>query len=193
MKYAFAVLGIGFIFIIGFMSIGMDNQKDMSATQETAFTLTSSVFVDGETIPQKYSCDGDNVNPPLSISGVPEGTQSLVLVMDDPDIPQVFKDERGIDSFDHWVVYAIDPTTSEIEEGKVFGAHGVNGRGAETYTGPCPPPEYEPTTHRYIFTLYALSGTLNFITTPTKADVLTAIEAMIIEKTQLIGVYDRSH
>ena len=97
MKYACAVLGIGFIFIIGFMSIGMDNQKDMSATQETAFTLTSSVFVDGETIPQKYSCDGDNVNPPLSISGVPEGTQSLVLVMDDPDIPQVFKDERGID------------------------------------------------------------------------------------------------
>lgn len=189
MKYAYAVLGIGILAvgIAGYLLTNSD--KDMDE-----FRLTSSAFENGSSIPSKYTCDGDRlVNPPLSISGVPEGTQSLVLLMDDPDIPEVFKQQRGIDAFDHWVLYAIPPETTEVPEGTSVGATGLNSGGNSGYTGPCPPTEYEPTEHRYIFKLYALRGTLNFIKEPTLAEVKTAIEGMVLAETELIGTYDRKN
>lgn len=161
-------------------------------TGTAPLTLASGAFGSGGTIPERYTCDGENVSPPLSISGVPEGTKSLVIIMDDPDIPKVFKEERGIDSFDHWVMYGIDPATTEIKEGEVVGALGLNGSGREGYTGPCPPPQYEPTEHRYIFKLYAFSGGLNFTKIPTKAEVLAAMDGSVLADAKLIGVYDRS-
>lgn len=154
--------------------------------------LSSSAFEDGGMIPAKYTCDGDReLSPPLAIRGVPEGTKSLVLIMDDPDIPEVFKKSRGIDSFDHWTLFNIPPETREIPEGAAVGAAGLNSAGNTRYTGPCPPPEYEPSEHRYIFVLYALSGMLQFDEPPTKRQVLDALAPMVLAKAELTGRYSR--
>jgi Raf kinase inhibitor-like YbhB/YbcL family protein len=160
---------------------------------ENKLTLKSIAFGSGETIPSKYTCDGENINPPLSISGVPEGTVSLALIMDDPDIPQQFKDDRGIDSFDHWAVYNISPELTNITEGvEPEGSVGENGRGDTGYTGPCPPPEFEPTEHRYFFKLYVLDSEFSFDATPTKGELIAAMEGHIISQTELVGLYDRA-
>ena len=139
----------------------------------------------------KYTCDGDQISPPLSISGVPEGTRSLVLIMDDPDIPDVFKKSTGIDAFDHWVLYNIPPEIKEIHGGTTVGLVGLNGAGKMTYAGPCPPPQYEPREHRYIFSLYALSETLSFASTPTAEEVRVAQKPYLLGETKLIGRYSR--
>lgn len=153
-----------------------------------SFTLTSPAFTNGSSIPSSYTCDGDNASPPLSIAGVPTGARALVLVMDDPDVPKALKPDG---MFDHWVVYAIDPWTTEIPAGALAGAAGLNGAGEAKYTGPCPPPQYEPSEHRYYFRLHAIDTTLNFIKAPTKAEVLTAIEGHIIGTAELMGLYKR--
>lgn len=189
------VAGFGFLLFAGVTNAPSTNEEpalEANAIKKDMLHLSSSAFENNEPIPSKYTCDEERtMNPPLSLSGVPAGTHSLVLIMDDPDIPQVFKDERGIDSFDHWVMYGIDPKTSGIGEGEVPGKLGLNGRGEEGYTGPCPPPEYEPTKHRYIFKLYALKGSLQFQESPTKAEVLAAMSGMILDEATLIGTYDR--
>jgi len=157
-----------------------------------ALTLFSSAFEHNGKIPSKYTCDGDReLSPPLVWSGVPEGTKSLVLIMDDPDIPEVFKKSRGIDSFDHWTLFNILPETREIAEGGVVGTAGLNSAGNNKYTGPCPPPEYEPKEHRYIFVLYALSGILQFNKLPTKQQVLEALTSHLLAKAELVGRYSR--
>lgn len=183
MKYSYAVLGLGFILIISALVY-------LSPQEKTMMTLTSPAFQDGQPVPKTYTCDGDRkLSPPLSIAGVPAGAASLVLIVDDPDVPKALKPD-GV--FDHWVMYGVDPKTREIPEGTAPGAQGMNGRGEAAYTGPCPPPEYEPTKHRYVFTLYATDlGALNFIKAPTKADILAAIEGHVLEKAVLTGMYDR--
>jgi hypothetical protein len=149
--------------------------------------LASPAFNDGGLIPPQFTCDGDNVSPEITISGVPEGTQSLVLVMDDPDIPDSVKQARGILKFDHWAVYNIPPETGTIPEGVQVGSIGRNTRGDSAYTGPCPPDRE----HRYIFRLYALSGTLNFIQQPTLDEIESAARGMTLTSTTLIGRYNR--
>lgn len=154
--------------------------------------LTSPVFQDGGLIPSKYTCDGMRfLNPPLIIQDVPEGTESLVLVMDDPDIPQSAKDVRGIEKFDHFVLYNIVPSTGEIGEGQIVGTSGLNSAGNEGYTGPCPSKDQEPTTHRYVFRLYAISGMLHFIKTPTLDEVEMGARSMMLEQATLTGLYQR--
>ncbi len=154
------------------------------------FTLSSSAFENNERIPSKYTCDGDRtINPPLEISGVPEMAKALVLVMDDPDVPKVLHPE-GV--FDHWVVFNIPVDTKEIPEGgPVLGVVGANGEGTNAYTGPCPPPQYEPSEHRYIFKLYALIAPLNLSAGATKEQVLDAIAPVKLAETELIGRYSR--
>lgn len=164
-----------------------------SSTMDT-LTLQSSAFENGATIPSKYTCDGDRtLSPPLSISGIPEGTISLALVMDDPDVP---KARRPDGFFDHWVVYDILPPEGggvlQIPEGAMIGIAGLNSAGEATYTGPCPPSEFKPSEHRYFFKLYALSGTVNFVTAPTKQELLDAIEGQVIENVALMGRYKRN-
>jgi Raf kinase inhibitor-like YbhB/YbcL family protein len=166
--------------------IMMQEEKNMS------LKLTSSVFEHNTRMPALYACDSDNISPPLSIEGVPEGTISLALIVDDPDIPQKFKDERGIDSVDHWSLFNIDPNVTDIDEGEAPGVQGVNGRGNNEYMGPCPPPEFEPTEHRYFFKLFALDTKLQTPEGATKAEILQGLEGHILEKTELIGLYDRS-
>ncbi len=150
-------------------------------------TLTSPAFAENGKIPSEYTCDGTNVNPEIHISGVPEGTQSLVLVMDDPDIPDFVKKERGIKKFDHWAVYNIAPDTTVIKTGEVIGSGGLNSRGSTGYIGACPPDRE----HRYIFRLYAVSGTLNYIKTPTLDELETAAKGMTLDTATLIGRYER--
>lgn len=155
--------------------------------------LSSSAFEDGGMIPSKYTCDGDsNLSPPLSISGVPKEAKSLVLIMDDPDIPQVKKEEFGIDSFDHWTLFNIPPETRLIAEGETVGTPGVTTMGKLSYTGPCPPPEYEPAEHRYIFKLFALSDELSLTPGATKKEVLDEIQPYVLAEAELIGRYART-
>lgn len=158
--------------------------------------LTSTAFENGGIIPSQYTCDGAGYNPPLAISGVPEGTQSLALIMDDPDVPKQLKPD-GV--FDHWILFNMPPGTTEIPENAapstMPGTHGTNGRGTAGYVPPCPPSHYEPNEHRYLFTLYALNAELDLPEGATKEQVLGAIHGRaaghLIESAQLIGKYRR--
>lgn len=168
--------------------------KITSPSMET-FTLASPAFKNGETIPAKYTCDmpspdGLHTSPPFIIMNVPSGTKSLVLMMNDPDVP---KEKRPSGNFDHWVVYNIKPEVSVIEENEIFGVVGGNGRGEKKYAGPCPPPEYQPSTHRYYFRLYALDTELALAEGAQRPEVLTAIEGHVLAEAELMGKYDRTH
>jgi hypothetical protein len=150
--------------------------------------LNSNAFENNGTIPAKYTCDGDNISPALKISGVPEKTKSLVLIMDDPDVPKILKQD-GV--FDHWVLFNISSDTTQIPEDSSAGTAGANGRHQNTYTGPCPPKQYEPSEHRYIFTLYAIDKELSIKAEADKIQVLVSIEGHVIAQIQLIGRYRR--
>jgi Raf kinase inhibitor-like YbhB/YbcL family protein len=156
------------------------------------FALTSPAFENGGAIPKKYTCDGEGISPPLAINDTPEGTKSLVLIVGDPDIPNVFKESRGIEAFDHWVLFNIPPETREVPEGATTGTTGLNSAGEIEYAAPCPPPQYEPKEHRYIFLLYALSGALIFAETPTAGQVREALAPLLLTETKLIGCYSRA-
>jgi Raf kinase inhibitor-like YbhB/YbcL family protein len=152
--------------------------------------LTSPAFEDGGRIPQTYTCDGDRLlSPALTIDGIPEGTESLALVVDDPDVPKALLPEGH---FVHWVLFNIPPSTSSIPEGGSVGIAGANGRGDKNYTGPCPPPDHEPTTHRYIFALHALDTRLDLPEGASKDAVESAMENHILETAELIGTYSRA-
>ena len=155
-----------------------------------SLSLTSTAFAQGERIPEKHSCDGEIVPPPLSVSGVPQDAASLVLLMTDPDIPQEVKETKGIEIFDHWALFNIAPDVTEIAVDS--GTIGVNSLGKNVYEGPCPPPQYQPTEHRYFFNLYALDSMLDLEAGVTQAEVRAAMEGHILEEAELMGTYDRS-
>ena len=112
--------------------------------------LTSTAFKQGERIPSIYTCDGDNVNPPLEITGVPHDAESLVLIMDDPDVPRHLR-EDGM--WDHWLVFDMPPDTGTIEENsEPDGTPGTGTNETTGYFGPCPPDRE----HRYFFKVFAL-------------------------------------
>lgn len=189
MKNAYTLLGVLFIIVIGGAILAFQWASPPSNQNTSmALKLTSSAFEEGGVIPQKYTCNGENINPPLSIEGAPDGTRTLALIVDDPDIPESIKQSRGIDSFDHWVVFNIPPAMTDIEERKnPLGVVGLNSAGKRGYTGPCPPDRE----HRYFFRLYALDTELSLSEDATKVDVLSAMEGHIIEETALMGKYDQ--
>ena len=148
--------------------------------------LTSSVFEHEAYIPKKYTCDGQNVNPPLHIEDVPAGCKSFVLIMDDPDVPRSLRQDG---MWDHWVVFNIPPETREIAEAhEPLGTHGRGTGGKAKYEGPCPPDKE----HRYFFKLYALDTLLSLPENSTKKAVEKAIEGHVLAKAELMGRYDRS-
>ncbi len=164
------------------------NTSNTNATQ-SSMQLTSSAFGYNETIPSKYTCDGANTIPPLSFEGVPEEARSLVLIMDDPDIPDRVKQAKGIEVFDHWAAFNIPPDVDGVTEGEeprgaVLGANDAGGNG---YTGPCPP----DAEHRYIFKLYALDTELDLQAGASKQEVEQAMEGHIVDRAELIGRYER--
>lgn len=151
----------------------------------TSMQILSSEFKPGQPIPVKYTCDGENSIPPLEIVQVPEEAVSLVLIMDDPDVP---KDLRPDGNFDHWLAWNISPRTKEIKEGvEPDGIIGNNSRGDSGYTGPCPPDRE----HRYFFKLFALDTMLEIPQSTMKADLEAAMKGHILQQAVLMGVYNR--
>ena len=146
------------------------------------FVLESSAFSDGGEIPRKYGYKNDNVNPPLKITGVPSGTQELVIIMDDPDAKAAVGK-----IWVHWVVWNIDPNTTEITESSIPSGsiEGKTDFGEIGYGGPAPPDKR----HTYIFKLYALNAKLDLPAGSTKAQVEKAMENHILEQTILKGTY----
>lgn len=142
--------------------------------------LTSSAFEHNGAIPSKFTCDGDDTSPPLDIVDVPENAKSLALIMDDPDAP--------VGTWDHWIVYNIPATVNEIPQGtEPQGIGGKNSWGRIGYGGPCPPSG----THRYFFKLYALDRELDLPEGSSKEELEKAMEGHIIEKTELMGTYEK--
>lgn len=148
--------------------------------------LGSPAFEHEGTIPSKYTCDGENISPPLKVADVPEGAKSLVLIMDDPDVP---KNLRPDGMWDHWLVWNIPPETTEIIEGQgPKGVIGKNTGGKFGYQGPCPPDRE----HRYFFKLYALDTILDLsMETTTKSDLEAAMQNHILSQAELMGRYNR--
>ena len=142
--------------------------------------ITSPAFENNTNIPIKYTCQGDNVNPPLTIKGIPEATKSFVLIIDDPDAP--------VGVWTHWTIWNI-PIISEIEENSVpaDAIQGITSAQTRGYHGPCPPSG----THRYFFKLYALNMRLNIDENSTKADLESAMNGYVIDKAELLGLYKK--
>jgi Raf kinase inhibitor-like YbhB/YbcL family protein len=140
--------------------------------------VKSPAFENNKNIPKKYTCDSEDVNPPLTIESIPEGTESLVLIVDDPDAP--------MGTWDHWIVWDIPPA-GEIAENSVPGTEGMNSFNRTSYGGPCPPSG----THRYFFKVYALDKKLDLDSSARKKDVIDAMKNHIVAKGQLIGLYSR--
>ena len=155
-------------------------------------TLTSTAFADGGPIPSLYTCQGEDVSPPLGWSGAPPGTQSLVLIVDDPDAPDPAKPQR---TWVHWVLYNLPPDASGLAEAVAVNRLppgtevGLNDWGRADFGGPCPPIGR----HRYFHKLYALDIQLEgFKTPPTKQAVEAAMAGHVLAQATLIGTYLKS-
>ncbi|MDH3237634.1 MAG: YbhB/YbcL family Raf kinase inhibitor-like protein [Deltaproteobacteria bacterium] len=144
-------------------------------------SITSPAFPHNGMIPIKYTCDGADVSPPLAIGSVPENTNSLALIVDDPDAP--------MGTWVHWVVWNIAADTREIPENTVppGALQGTNDFGKQKYGGPCPPSGR----HRYFFKLYALNAPLALKAGATKAQVEEAVSGHLLGKAELVGLYRR--
>lgn len=147
--------------------------------------LSSSAFSEGGSIPIKYTCQGENINPPLQIEGVPSLAKSLVLIMDDPDVPAYIRSDQ---MYDHWVVFNIPPSVRSIEENSTpQGLLGKSTNGKNEYVGPCPPDRE----HRYFFKLYALDTELSLKEGSSKQEVEKAMEGHLLAHTHLMGRYKK--
>ncbi len=146
---------------------------------EGTMQLTSSAFENEEDIPARFTCDGEDLSPPLALEGIPSDAASLVLVMDDPDAPG--------GTWDHWVAFDIPVTRAIPEAVGALGTGGENSWGRTDYGGPCPPSGR----HRYFFTVYALDTTLDLTEGSDKAAVLEAMEGNVLAQATLMGRYSR--
>jgi len=170
MKKAFLISGFVFYICLGiFTKEGVASMK-----------LTSSAFEHNQMIPRQYTCQGEDINPPLQISNIPDGTKTLALIMDDPDAP--------MGTWVHWVVFNIPPVES-IGENTVPGHQAGNNFGSIEYGGPCPPSG----THHYFFKLYALDTDLSRLGIQNKESLERAMQGHILEEAHLIGLYKKTH
>ncbi len=163
-------------------------REEAVSVEEAAMTLevTSSAFTQGNPIPARYSCKGEDISPPLTWSDPPAGTQSFVLIMDDPDAP--------MGTWVHWVIYNIPasarglpenvPSDAQLPDGSV---QGKNSWGRFGYGGPCPPSG----THRYFFKLYALDTTLDLPAGADKRTLESAMRGHILAQGELMGTFSR--
>jgi Raf kinase inhibitor-like YbhB/YbcL family protein len=154
--------------------------------QDMAIKVTSTAFSEGQMIPKQYTCDGEDISPPITWSGVPDGAKSIALICDDPDAP--------MGTWVHWVLFNVSPKTEGLAEGvsssktlENGGNHGTNDFRKFGYGGPCPPGG----THRYYFKVYALDTLLDLDPGITKADLVKAMKGHILAEGQLMGRYKR--
>lgn len=155
-----------------------------------SLVLTSSSFTHDGSIPRKYTCEGNDVSPPLSWSGAPQGTKSFALIVDDPDAPDPKAPKM---TWVHWVLYDLPPSAGGLPEAVKRGAlppgtrEGSNDWNRTGYGGPCPPIGR----HRYFHKLYALDTTLGDLGVPTKAALEKAMDGHVLAKTELVGTYEK--
>ena len=168
-----------FLLPISFLSLFLFSQA--MSQEPRSLRISSPAFENNKTIPKKYTCDGGNVNPPLKIENVPQGTKSLALIFDDQDAP------RG--TYVHWILWNLSPELREIKENSVpeGAVQGKNDFKQNNYGGPCPPSR----AHRYGFKVYALDVRLSLGPTSTKADLEKAMEGHVISRGEWTGVYKR--
>jgi hypothetical protein len=192
MKYILALL-VTIILLMGISGcVDIDNNHTEEMTEMTDdgdenggqdnsitnITVSSVAFEQNGEIPARYTCDGENINPQLMVGNLPNNTESLVLIIDDPDAPAK--------TFTHWIVWNIEPETV-IHEHSVPGVQGLNDFQSVNYSGPCPPSGI----HRYSFRIYALNTTLG-IAPGSERDVLEAeMKEYVIAKGELMGTYSR--
>ncbi len=185
----FLILTAVIVLVIALVSafIYFRARKEVSTPEIASLTLSSEAFDDGGNIPVKYTCDGEDISPPLSWGDPPEGTVSFVLIVEDPDAPM------GV--FTHWVIYNIPASLRGLPEGvpaqgevEGTGVQGKNDFNRLGYGGPCPP---KGPAHRYVFKLYALDTSLNLKAGATKKQVLKEMEGHILGYGELTGKYGR--
>lgn len=152
-----------------------------------ALTISSTAFLDGAAIPRKFTCDGQDLSPPLAWSDVPAGAQSLALICNDPDAP--------MGTWTHWVLWNIPPGATSLPEGLPKDAslpsgmkQGLNSWPRVGYNGPCPPPG-KP--HHYVFTLYALDNELDLPAQAHENALENALKGHVLAQAQLVGMYGR--
>lgn len=154
----------------------------------SGFALESASFAPGSPIPARHTCDGEDRSPPLAWSGLPAGTQSLVLIVDDPDAPDPAAPQR---TWVHWVLYNLPPDAPGLAEAVSAlpsgTREGLNDWQRTGYGGPCPPIGR----HRYFHRLYALDVVLPELAAPTKPAVLKAMQGHVLGTAELIGTYER--
>ena len=179
-------LALGFALLLAACSGDDAESETLGPGVGETIELTSAAFGQGSTIPRQYTCDGADLSPPLSWSGVPAGAKSLALVVDDPDA-------RG--TWVHWVVYGIPAGVSGLSEGAssdigdVPGAtDGTNDFKRTGYGGPCPP---NGPAHRYVFKLFAVDSVLELAPGATKSELLRAMEGNVVAQGSLMGRYQR--
>jgi Raf kinase inhibitor-like YbhB/YbcL family protein len=172
------IFSLMIIFLLGIMI------NTIAPAADTALTLTTNAFLDASTTPVLYTCDGKDIPPELSWTNVPAKTQSFVLIASDSDA------SKGV--WYHWVVYNIPKHITKLEEGAsklpAGTLTGKNSWNKTHYNGPCPS---KGSTHKYVFTLYALDTTLSLSPGATAKEVMTAMQKHIVQQAQLSTVYSR--
>lgn len=151
----------------------------MATKTEAGLTIISNAFSQGGHIPKKYTCEGEDINPPLKVSGFPEETKTLAIIVEDPDAPN--------GTFDHWLVWNIPPN-EPIAENNIPGISGRNSFGKTGYGGPCPPSG----SHRYYFKVYALDINLDLLAGSDKKALQEAMQNHVLASGELMAHYKKS-
>jgi len=173
-----------------FLVLGCSKEGSSEERRSKDMKIESPVFVHYGEIPTRYTCEGQDISPPITWSGLPEGTKSLALIVDDPDAPDPSAPKM---TWVHWVLYNIPPNTQGLKEGikpeelPSGTLQGKNDWGRTGYGGPCPPIGR----HRYFFKLYALDTVLEDLKTPDKAKLEKAMQGHILAKAEIIGTYQK--
>jgi Raf kinase inhibitor-like YbhB/YbcL family protein len=178
--------GVICLMILLFFCCQNQSRPDLKAEGGKGMEISSTAFAHEGMIPEKYTCDGPDISPPLAWRGIPEGTASLALICDDPDAP--------VGTWVHWVVYDMPPDLAGLDEDlppdetlENGARQGLTDFRRTGYGGPCPPGG----THRYFFKLYALDKVLNLEPGKTKEQLLEAMEGHILAESRLMGKYKR--
>ena len=151
----------------------------MATKTKQGLTIKSIAFSQGGHIPKKYTCEGEDINPPLEIKGIPEKTKTLAIIVEDPDAPN--------GTFDHWLVWNIPPN-EPIAENHIPGISGRNSFGKTGYGGPCPPSG----SHRYYFKIYALDINLDLLAGSDKKALQKAMQNHVLASGELMAHYKKS-
>ena len=182
------LINVLLVLLVAGLAVSCNAQKESSREggETMSIELTSSAFEHEGMIPVKYTCDGEDMSPPLSWSGIPEEVETIALIADDPDAPGK--------TWVHWVLFNLPADMTSMDENmsteatlKNGALQGITDFGRHGYGGPCPPGG----THRYFFKIYALDTTLNLDSTARKSDVVKAMDGHILAKGELMGRYQR--